>query len=350
MREHMANTEKEYVRLPGRGWRREGIVASTRSICSLWMGKDHLLCVDSSGYTEHYKRLYFADIQALVLRKTRSGAIVNAVFGGLAAMFVAFAVAVDDPVGRGFLGAFAGFFGLVLIINLAYGPTCSAHVQTAVQTQELPSLRRLRTARKALRRLKPAIEAAQGVYVPGMAAAAGMPEGTEAGAGISTPAVAMAPPAAPPAKHYHGNFHQALFVLLLCDAFNGVMHLTWSGRLFEAINGIVTAAEMICLIGALVRQSGSDLSPTVKRIVWGYLAFFAVMFVGAWIYGIYMAVQEKVSLSPQENPVLMVMIIISSLVGFGVGGAGLVALKRFRAEYAQSAAPPLPPPGTLPPG
>jgi hypothetical protein len=32
---------------------------------SLWLGEDHLLCVDSNGYAETYKRFYFRDVQAI---------------------------------------------------------------------------------------------------------------------------------------------------------------------------------------------------------------------------------------------------------------------------------------------
>ena len=37
------------------------------SFSCFWPGKDHLLCVDTSGYTETYQRFYFRDIQTVIL-------------------------------------------------------------------------------------------------------------------------------------------------------------------------------------------------------------------------------------------------------------------------------------------
>src|SRR5438270_7546384 len=78
----MAKQEKEYRRLPGRGYRRQGSwIAATRTISTLWMSKDHLLCIDSmGGYSEDYKRFYYRDIQAIIVRKTKKHRIWNWVF------------------------------------------------------------------------------------------------------------------------------------------------------------------------------------------------------------------------------------------------------------------------------
>src|SRR5438045_8577020 len=77
--------EKEYQRLTrARSRSAFGIVSTGRS--SLWLGKDHLLSIESTGYTENYKRLYFRDIQGICIRKTELGKIWNLVFtvlGGL---------------------------------------------------------------------------------------------------------------------------------------------------------------------------------------------------------------------------------------------------------------------------
>ncbi len=66
----MPKAPKDYTRLPGRGLRYGGFRLFSRAICTLWMGADHLLLVDRTGYTESYKRFYFADIQAIVVRRT----------------------------------------------------------------------------------------------------------------------------------------------------------------------------------------------------------------------------------------------------------------------------------------
>ena len=151
--------EKEYIRLPGRkrkfvGWNR------------LWMGRDHLLSVDARGYWEDYKRFYYADIQAFIIRKTVNGKINNITFGLVAALFVSLAW-LGSKEGRVLFTLLAGINIFFIVVNALWGPTCACHVQTAVQTERLPSLNRLRTALKVINILRPLIEHAQGEPAPG---------------------------------------------------------------------------------------------------------------------------------------------------------------------------------------
>ena len=52
-----------YRRLPGRG-------RTPLGSHSLWIGEDHLLLVELRGFTETYRRFYFRDVQAIILRRT----------------------------------------------------------------------------------------------------------------------------------------------------------------------------------------------------------------------------------------------------------------------------------------
>ncbi len=157
--------EKEYTRLPGAGLRGAGFSTAVAVRSRLWLGKDHLLCVDSMRFAEDYKRFYFRDIQALIIRKTERGKIWNIVFGALALPPLIAALATTAE-WRIVWGIMAGIFLTFVLVNTLYGPTCKCHLRTAVQTEELPSLRRLRVARKVLARLRPHIAAAQGELAP----------------------------------------------------------------------------------------------------------------------------------------------------------------------------------------
>jgi hypothetical protein len=131
----------------------------------LWLGKDHVLNIDSQWYSEDYKRFYFRDIQAFVIRKTTGGRTVNIVMAALAIPAALAALVSTD----GFAIMWwivTGCFSAAVIINSLYGPTCVCHVKTAVQTDELPSLRRLWQARKVLARLRPLLTEAQGQLRP----------------------------------------------------------------------------------------------------------------------------------------------------------------------------------------
>lgn len=150
----MAKEPKVYQRLPGVG-------ARGLQRVRLWQGPDHLLFVASSALGERYKRFYFANIQAIVIRKTAGWlgwSIVLLVSSGL---FGLGAFGNQPDPGRSVMVVLTGVFVLILIVHAALGPTCRCVIRTAVQTEELPSLKRLRDADKMLARIRPLIESAQ---------------------------------------------------------------------------------------------------------------------------------------------------------------------------------------------
>lgn len=142
-----------YKRLPGRSGR---FLLTT----TLWTSDDHLLLVYSHGVTESYRRFFYRDIQAIVLCRTKNGLVMTLVLCllGLAVGVPAFFLPSEVVV---LFACLAGLFFLLAAINHFRGPTCRCTLRTAVQTLELPSLQRLRSARKVLTRLHPLILAAQ---------------------------------------------------------------------------------------------------------------------------------------------------------------------------------------------
>jgi len=156
--------DREYTRLTrarrytGRSF---GLISAATS--SLWLGKDHLLVIESNGYSEGYKRFYFKDLQALIIRKTQIWIIRALILAAVAVIFILIAVATrDTPPALYILGGVGVLFALALLYDVLAGPTASCSLRTAVQTEQLPSLNRLRRARKVLNRLRPLIAAAQG--------------------------------------------------------------------------------------------------------------------------------------------------------------------------------------------
>src|SRR6266849_2193626 len=59
----MAASKSIYRRLGGSG-------ATLTHHARLYLGPDHVLQSASTGYSEIYKRFYFRDIQAIIIRKT----------------------------------------------------------------------------------------------------------------------------------------------------------------------------------------------------------------------------------------------------------------------------------------
>jgi len=199
--------EKEYQRL-ARDQPRSRFAIAFISRSGLWLGKDHLLCVDSSGYTETYKRFYFRDIQAIVIRATNRRAIWNWIWGVPTNIFLLLLLGSLPYTGSagpnsnlGEIVCFAfltSVFALALLINSLLGRACVCQLRTAVQIEELPSLNRLRRARKVLNRLRPLITAAQGGQLSPEIISDWMRTGTQTSAAAAAPGPAADHPNAPP--------------------------------------------------------------------------------------------------------------------------------------------------------
>lgn len=170
-----------YERLPGTGYKR--LVPSWVMVLlffilgifvlllrgrrvQLWVGDNHLLLVESDSAKEYYKRFYYRDIQAVMIRRTKEGSIVNGLLGLIAGLFIYFTTTVADPTAQISLGSIVLLVGLLLVVNVLAGPTCQCQLRTAVNLTELPSLTRVRQARKALAKLRSRIVAAQGEIPP----------------------------------------------------------------------------------------------------------------------------------------------------------------------------------------
>ncbi len=148
-------SETSYQRLPGRGWTWTGP-------SRIWRGEDHLLLVLGRGFYENYRRFFLNDIQAVIVRRTHTGKTWNAIWLTGLLFFGAIAALVSDPTGRVILLVLATPFAVGLLANLIMGPSCACHIRTAVQTERVPAISRLRTAREFLASVEPLIVARQG--------------------------------------------------------------------------------------------------------------------------------------------------------------------------------------------
>jgi hypothetical protein len=164
-----------------------------------------LLCIDSSGFTETYKRFYFRDIQAFTVRQTNWWMIWGAIFSVPFVLFASISLAnYSDPTVMWIFGIVAALFALALVLDVAAGPSCACYLHTAVQSEQLPSLNRVRRARKVMAHLRPLIAQAQGQLLPEEIPAhlrtwemIGVPP-APAPAGIAAAALVSEDPTAPP--------------------------------------------------------------------------------------------------------------------------------------------------------
>jgi hypothetical protein len=303
---------------------------------TLWQGSDHLLQIYSRLGVEDYKRFYFNDIQAIITRKTDTGKIQNFILGALTGVFGLFAV----MSGGGWSiinGIIAGVMLLVLIINIFKGPTCETYLLTAVQTEKLRSLHRLKTTQPVMNRLRALIEQVQGRINPEML--------DQQPAGVSTHQTRRTPPVMSKGllkakKSEKGRVHFALFVLLVVDS----LFITCSFfRTHVALSLGGTAVSMllaVCVIVALVKQHESNLKQSLRNITWAALGYVCFSFVAGYVVS--MAVTFKhpeiwqnqwemfkllSSMSPWESPLLMAVNIIALCGAMIISIPGLFMLK-----------------------
>ena len=251
---------KEYRRLPGR--KRHAFGFNT-----LYLGRDHLLLVSSRGMSEDYKRFYYRDIQAFITRKTVWGKAQNICLAVLTVGLGLLSWYFDFEGGGLAWGFVAVFFLIGLVGNLLMGPTSVCHIQTEVQREKLPSLNRLRTARRAILRIRPYIEAIQGNLTPE----------SLAGARFSgTGALSQMP--APHLKSVSLLYHHLLFYLILASGAATALDVYYDHPALVLAATLLAMAIPALAILALVRQHDSNLGRSLQRITWASLVYAGLTF------------------------------------------------------------------------
>lgn len=259
---------------------------------SLHAAADHLLLRSSSGFTETYRRFYFADIEAVTVRQTSRGIFWNAALGLV--LFVCLAIIVVKSGPHLVSGAFAGFFGFLLMVNISLGATCVTQLQTRVQTQTLP-IRRVRKALRVVDRLFQYIEAAQAQ----IALAAPVATQVQALAPVTQGHKFSVPPPLPGEKTLSRGrwLHAAVFMVL---ALSGATAM-WAGLQpsaplrYAACAGLL--ANLAIGIVALVQQRRYRLPPPPGVLVWisviGHSVFLpAALFVFSFIHSVNMTPKD----------------------------------------------------------
>ena len=141
-----------YTRLPGA--RRTPVSKDT-----LWMASDHLLVVHSNRISEEYRRIYFKDVQALIVEESdQSGK--KAVLGGVVAVLTLVMAALF--LSKHYILAFL----LLLVIAIPFSiwislAECRCYAVTAIGRYKIGALKRNDSLQSVLATLTPVILAAQ---------------------------------------------------------------------------------------------------------------------------------------------------------------------------------------------
>ena len=340
--------ETRYKRLPGRGPRRGGFITASFSRCSLYLGDDHILAVDNNGFSEDYKHFYFSDIQAIITRKTGRGATWSIVLALMIACSLTGALFLKVESFRILFWILSGTFLGFLLVNIFKGPTCVCHVMTAVQEDQLPSLNRLRVARKVIETLRLAIERVQGKLGP-EEVNIGQSEGT-------LHAIRTAHPLRQPnargheIRHEAGTVHRMAFGLILLDGILTGILLLYHTATLTGVSCVLTLIYSILVIIALVRQHESDLPVTVRRIAWASLGFICVSYLLSCVLMVTALIAGRpekmvtqwdmyrvvLDLSPQDSRLVMGVYAFAAACSLVLGTLGLVRMMRHRDDSANA--------------
>ncbi len=324
-----------YTRLPGK---KRGLYRQA----SLWLGNDHILSVESNSYTENYKRFYFKDIQAILLRRTPRRRNTNIVLGALACGFLLLLAAGGGAAAFGTTIASGLLIGL--LINSVLGPTCICHVKTPLAVHELPSLCRLKKARRALEKILPSIRDSQGDFSPDkMHSLTGNAGGIQPGPVAAGRQITSSPRQLPEA--YGGGVHLIAFGLLLGHVIIACIQCYSPSRPVLALFGFETTALLILLITALIRQKGNAVTGPVRGMTWTALAVCTLSILTGYVYFILYLVRHHTKalfrdqdalistmarVTPADNP-LMIKVFIGFMVVLSLCGIlGILGIIRMR--------------------
>lgn len=296
----MSPGEFPYRKLPGdfRGFFRRN---------TLWLGPDHLLLVDSTRFSETYKRFYLPDIQTLIIRKTPR--FVLPYYWLLIAIAALFLMLVGSNPFRGrlfwpatFILAAAGVYFYVASMF----QSCTCHLITRVSKVELGSLFRLRAAQQFVDLLAPRIQEVQGQLPDGWVERSTTLEelSTAADRNPDMPVDILAA----------GTFSWlpvVVFVLALIDAWLTWLQLRTPGDRSLAVPSVANMITLaVCGTIAIVRLTRQKGGTALRRLVLAGLFVVAAATYGALIIQsfdqqFYHRTYDTVYLSPHVRPLAM---------------------------------------------
>ena len=354
----MLDEDIAYTRLPARGRKGFGLLDPGRY--ELHLGPDHVLHLCRGLFKETYKRFYFDDVQAVVVSRTSTRGSMNLFLAVLSLVSVFLAVTVtivfslDVLSTAAVLALLAGIPLLLLAWNTALGPTCRCRLYTAVQTEDVAAMSRMRRAEATLAILGPLIEAAQGRLTP-EALGADSEERIAVEASTHAAPLTVAPALPPtPLHHEHGAYHAACFWLLFAGGATILVDVFWQHHVKNLLDASLFLAEAIVVVLALRRQQNSDLPRGLRTVTWASL----IVLIADLVLGMFMAMfvmfskleAEMASPEPQldpffaldltfEGPAFELYTVVMLTLHTVVAVVGLLRLREFRAAGPQPLGP-----------
>ncbi len=235
---------------------------------TLWLGVDHVLLVDSSRFSETYKRFYLRDIQSIIIRATPRFVLPYYWALLFAIGFVVLLTGILPFHASRFWPAVAILAGVVIYLYIAsMFQSCTCHLVTRVNNVPLSSLFRLRSANRFVDIMVPYIVAAQGELPADWLERSSTLEEVFTAADRNPDAtVALLPPS------QFSVLTLVVFLMVLADAVLTWLQLRTNGStsltMWNTVNMIALA---ICSTFAIVQLSRRQRGRTLRMLVLGGL-------------------------------------------------------------------------------
>jgi len=343
---NMIKQKKEYIRLPGKVF----LNPFLRKRARLYMGKDHLLCVNNIGYTESYKRFYYKDIQAITVYKTADSIIWSVFFAICTSISILIALMIDSlTFSIVFVWIPVGLFLVLFLVNVLRGPTCITHLYSAVTKEKLLSLSRMRSAQSVMNTLRPFIDTAQGTL-----SGDALNEHVDIMTGKSTVEIKPRIVSRKESKsvpYYDGRYHEILFFLLFLWGAQDLTKFFFNHSTLTLFGWVVGLGIGIVVIFAIVKQHNSLMKEKgwLVGITWAtlgylflyfYINYFIIIFTSGFKDPEIMQNQRALLdlhayRLPLDNPYIMSFYIVSIVYAFTSVTLGLILLRRYKHEIAR---------------
>ncbi len=301
---------------------------------SLWQGADHLLWVENGIVHDQYKRFYFKDIEALILRENNRRLSWAIGWGACLALFGIICLLSRRPShGSGFMAVLSA---VALGVNWWKGPGCAVYLQTAVQVQRLTNLVRVPKALKVMDRIRAAADTAQGVLVETDLASIGSSKRIEPD-GLGAVKTGEARSAAE-VEAYNPLLHRILFGLLF---FFGLLRgvQLWARSIpLAAVDLYAIACTFVLAIVVLARWHGNVKGTVLSLASWLTLVFAILQGLSAYVMFIIASMRHPdlafrqwaifrafLGLRVGDGPMVWGIAVAAAVISVGLGLLGWMA-------------------------
>jgi len=345
---------QQYEKLPG-GYRAV-FTLSSRAHGTLWLGSDHVLLVRSTEFSETVRRVFLKDIELVTITPSRDRIWATLLVGtwALLALLAGYGILYAFDFGGG--APLAGFVASVLAAFAAWtvwywqqGPTGRVRIHTAVHSDDVLALTRLRKAEQAFAILLPKIAEVQGRMEDELLRREPEPERVWM---PSRHAVAAPATEFKPKPRFKPGWHYAFYIWMIWGEVLSITALLVQTEFVTWLGGYHMLIYVAIAAGALTVQHRSNSSAMVRGITWAAIATQFAQFSIAGMYSFFIGMQNpldpealsRAQTALNASPAAQAMTVAFAAALTAMAVLGILELRRGGQGPLQEAPAPVPGP------